>query len=73
MYLTCQASRVSYGLFGSFIFLLKQIEQNIGIPLKITHGSGAALYLSDDWFDEKNGYQWSPIFRRYPKNYGDKS
>lgn len=25
------------------------------------------------WFDEKNGFQWSPIFRRYPKNYGDKS
>lgn len=24
------------------------------------------------WFDGKNGYQWSPIFRRYPKNYGDK-
>jgi hypothetical protein len=23
------------------------------------------------WFDEKMGYQWNPIFRRYPKNYGD--
>jgi len=25
------------------------------------------------WFDEKNDYEWSPIFRRYPKNYGDKA
>lgn len=24
------------------------------------------------WFDEETGYQWNPIFRRYPKIYGDK-
>ena len=51
---------VAYAIEG-----LKDIEQDIGMPLKIVHGSGSSLYLSDAWVDEGEGSHLYPSYKLY--------
>ncbi len=51
---------VAYAIEG-----LKNIERNIQIPLKIDHGSGSSLYLSDAWVDEGEGSHLYPSYKLY--------
>ncbi|MCP4983953.1 MAG: EAL domain-containing protein [Gammaproteobacteria bacterium] len=51
---------IAYAIDG-----LKQIEQSVGIPLEIAHGSGSSLYLSDQWVDEASGTHLYPSYKLY--------
>jgi len=51
---------VAYAIEG-----LTNIEQTIQIPLKIDHGSGPSLYLSDAWVDEDQGGHLYPSYKLY--------
>jgi diguanylate cyclase (GGDEF)-like protein/PAS domain S-box-containing protein len=51
---------VAYAIDG-----LKRVEQSIGIPLRISHGTGASLYLSDKWVDEAHGTHLYPVYKLY--------
>ncbi len=44
---------------------LRNIELNIEMPLKIVHGSGSSLYLSDAWVDEEEGTHLYPGYKLY--------
>ena len=44
---------------------LKNIETDVGMPLKIIHGSGTSLYLSDAWVDESEGSHVYPSYKLY--------
>ena len=51
---------VAYAIEG-----LRNIEQNIAMPLKIVHGSGASLYLSESWVNEGEGSHLYPSYKLY--------
>jgi diguanylate cyclase (GGDEF)-like protein/PAS domain S-box-containing protein len=51
---------VAYAIEG-----LMNIEQNIQLPLKIDHGTGSSLYLSDAWVDEDEGGHLYPSYKLY--------
>ena len=51
---------VAYAIEG-----LRNIEQDIEMPLKVVHGSGSSLYLSDAWVDEGEGGYLYPSYRLY--------
>ena len=44
---------------------LRNIESNIGMPLKIIHGSGNSLYQSDSWVDEGEDSHVYPSYKLY--------
>ena len=44
---------------------LRDVEQDIGMPLKIVHGSGSSLYLSDAWADENEDNHLLPRYKLY--------
>ncbi|MGB5327103.1 MAG: EAL domain-containing protein [Gammaproteobacteria bacterium] len=51
---------VAYAIDG-----LKKIEQAIAMPLKVVHGSGSSLYLSDAWVEESEGGFLYPSYKLY--------
>ena len=51
---------VAYAIEG-----LMNIEQSIQIPIKIDHGSGSSLYLSEAWVDEDQGSHLYPGYKLY--------
>ena len=51
---------VAYAIDG-----LKNIELNIEMPLKVVHGSGASLYLSNAWVNEDAGTHLYPSYKLY--------
>jgi len=51
---------VAYAIEG-----LMTMEQKIHIPLKIDHGSGPSLYLSDAWVDGDEGGHLYPSYKLY--------
>jgi diguanylate cyclase (GGDEF)-like protein/PAS domain S-box-containing protein len=51
---------VTYAIEG-----LKKIERAIAMPLKVVHGSGSRLYLSDAWVDESDDGFLYPSYKLY--------
>ena len=44
---------------------LKEIEKNIGIPVRLTNGAGAEVYLSKEWVEESVGTHLYPTYKLY--------
>ncbi|MDC1286446.1 EAL domain-containing protein [Gammaproteobacteria bacterium] len=44
---------------------LGHIESNIGMPIRVTHGSGELLFRSEEWSDAVDGSHLYPTFKLY--------
>ena len=51
---------IAYALDG-----LKEIEQHLDLPLRITTAAGAPVYLSPRWVDGDSGTHVNPVYRIY--------